>query len=278
MIARDNLTNVHLPEDGFGDYPHTAVAQGGAEPAGRTYSFHTHHRAQLFQIVRGSLRLETERGYFIVPPERAVFVPSGVLHEVTYLQETERSYLFFRPDGVVNLPSQVSVIGTTPLLRELILAFLEIPRADAGSARAERLVAVILDQLETSPAAPLSLPSPGSERLRSIASDIRNEPGADWPLDELASRAAMSPRSFQRHFQSETGMSFRAWRQQAKLLKAVEWLAVGQSVSDIAFSLGYSGPSAFIAVFRTAFGVSPGQYFQETFPGHCAGSSARLAQ
>ncbi|MBB2791706.1 UNVERIFIED_ORG: hypothetical protein GGD58_000550 [Rhizobium pisi] len=145
MIARDNLTNVHLPEDEFGDYPHTAVAQGGAEPAGRTYSFHTHHRAQLFQIVRGSLRLETERGYFIVPPERAVFVPSGVLHEVTYLQETERSYLFFRPDAVVNLSSQVCVIGTTPLLRELILAFLEIPRADAGCARAERLVAVILD-------------------------------------------------------------------------------------------------------------------------------------
>ena len=150
MIARDNLINVHLPEDGFGDYPHTAVAQGGAEPAGRTYAFHTHHRAQLFQIVRGSLRLETERGYFIIPPERAVFVPSGVLHEVTYLQETERSYLFFRPDAVASLPREVSVIGTTRLLRELILAFLEIPRADAGSLRAERLVAVILDQLQTS--------------------------------------------------------------------------------------------------------------------------------
>ncbi|MBB2720216.1 UNVERIFIED_ORG: AraC-like DNA-binding protein [Rhizobium etli] len=57
-------------------------------------------------------------------------------------------------------------------------------------------------------------------------------------------------------------MRFRAWRQQAKLLKAVEWLAAGRSVGDIAFSLGYSGPSAFIAVFRSAFGVSPGKYFQ----------------
>lgn len=266
MIARDNLINVHLPEDGSGDYPHTAVAQGGVEPAGQTYAFHAHHRAQLFQIVRGSLRLETERGYFIVPPERAVFVPSGVLHEVTYLQDTDRSYLFFRPDAVINLPSDVSVIGTTPLLRELILAFLEVPRAEAGSARAERLVAVILDQLRASPVAPLSLPSPISERLRALAEDIRNDPGADWPLDEIASCAAMSPRSLQRHFQSETGMSFRAWRQQAKLLKAVEWLAAGRSVGDIAFSLGYSGPSAFIAVFRAAFGASPGKYFQEPSP------------
>jgi|GEM_PF-5149712 len=56
-------------------------------------------------------------------------------------------------------------------------------------------------------------------------------------------------------------MSFRAWRQQAKLLKVVEWLAAGRSVGDIAFSLGYSGPSAFIAVFRTAFGASAGQCF-----------------
>ncbi|WP_105441310.1 helix-turn-helix domain-containing protein [Neorhizobium sp. T25_13] len=262
MIARENLTNVHLPEDEVGDYPFTAVAQGGTEPAGTTYPYHTHHRAQLFQIVRGSVRLETVRGYFIVPPERAVFVPSGVLHEVTYLQETERSYLFFRPEAVVDLPLEVSVIGTTPLLRELILAFLEIPRSDAGNPRAERLVAVITDQLQTSPVAPLSLPSPISERLQIIAADIRNEPGEEWPLERLASRAAMSSRSFQRHFQAETGMSFRAWRQQAKLLKAVEWLAAGQSVSDIAYSLGYSGPSAFIAVFRAAFGTSPGQYFQ----------------
>lgn len=267
MIARDNLINVHLPEDEVGDYPSTAVGQGGAEPAGRTYAYHTHHRAQLFQIVRGSLRLETERGYFIVPPERAVFVPSGVLHEVTYLQETERSYLFFRPEAVKDLPSEVSVVGTTLLLRELILAFLEIPRADAGTSRAERLAAVIIDQLETSPVAPLSLPSPTSDRLRAIAAEIRNEPGEEWPLQDLASRAAMSPRSFQRHFQSETGMSFRAWRQQAKLLKAVEWLAAGKSVGDISFSLGYSGPSAFIAVFRAAFGISPGQYFQGTAAG-----------
>nr|WP_240992738.1 MULTISPECIES: AraC family ligand binding domain-containing protein [Mesorhizobium] len=135
MIARDNLINVHLPEDGFGDYPHTAVAQGGAEPAGRTYAFHTHHRAQLFQIVRGSLRLETERGYFIIPPERAVFVPSGVLHEVTYLQETERSYLFFRPDAVTSLSPEVSVIGTTRLLRELTWRFWKyLARMRAASA------------------------------------------------------------------------------------------------------------------------------------------------
>jgi|APAra7269096714_1048519.scaffolds.fasta_scaffold13696_2 hypothetical protein len=89
--------------------------------------------------------------------------------------------------------SKPTRLHRTPLLRELILAFLEIPRADAGSAHAERLIPVILGQLQASPIAPLSLPSPASERLRSIASDIRDEPGADWPLDALASRAAMSP-------------------------------------------------------------------------------------
>ena len=262
MVHRDNLGSVQLPLDNVGDYADVAVGQGGAEPAGQVYDFHTHYRTQLFQIVSGSLRLETDKGCFVVPPERAIFVPSGVSHRVTYLQPTERSYLFFRPDTVKHLPSTVSVIRTTTLLRELILAFLEYPRAEAGSPPAERLVQVILDQLSASPIAPLYLPMPSTIRLRSIAVELRNDPGRDVALSELARRAAMSPRSFQRHFQAETGLTFRAWRQQAKLVKAVEWLAAARSVGDIAFLLGYSGSSAFVAAFREAFGVSPGRYFQ----------------
>lgn len=138
-----------------------------------------------FRSCADRLRLETEGGYFVVPPERGVFVPSGILHEVTYLQETERSYLFFRPEAVADLPMQVSVIGTTPLLRELILAFLEIPRSDAGGPPAERLAAVIIDQLQTSPVAPLSLPSPMSDRLRTIATDIRDELARSGPFKNL---------------------------------------------------------------------------------------------
>ena len=40
-------------------------------------------------------------------------------------------------------------------------------------------------------------------------------------------------------------------------------LAEGQSVTEVALELGYETPSAFIAMFRRALGVTPGQYFNQ---------------
>jgi AraC-like DNA-binding protein len=59
----------------------------------------------------------------------------------------------------------------------------------------------------------------------------------------------------------QTGMSFGAWRQQLRLLRALERLAAGEAVSTLALELGYASPSAFIAMFKRALGVPPGRYF-----------------
>ena len=45
-------------------------------------------------------------------------------------------------------------------------------------------------------------------------------------------------------------MSFRTWRQQLRLQKALELLAEGRPVTSVAIDLGYESPSAFIAMFR----------------------------
>lgn len=258
----ENMCQANLQLTAEQDYAQTAVGQGGVEPLGRVYDFHAHYRAQLFQIVSGSLRLETVSGTFVVPPERAVFVPSMMAHKVTYLQPTTLSYLFFRPDAVSHLPMTVGVTQTTPLLRELTLAFLDIPRSQSGCARAERLAAVILDQLGTSAELPLYLPMPNSDRLRRMADAMRNDPGDDRGIADVAAQVAMSTRNFQRRFQSETGLTYRAWKRQARLVRAVELLAEGRPVGDVAHLLGYSSPSAFISAFHQAFGVPPSRYFK----------------
>jgi AraC-like DNA-binding protein len=95
---------------------------------------------------------------------------------------------------------------------------------------------------------------------------VADEPGQPADLGAIASQAALSERSFERHFQAETGLSFRAWRQQARLLKAVEWLSLGLQVGAVSDRLGYEQPSAFVASFRKAFGVTPSKYFSEEPP------------
>jgi AraC-like DNA-binding protein len=40
-------------------------------------------------------------------------------------------------------------------------------------------------------------------------------------------------------------------------MKAVELLVSGDRVKEVAFSVGYQHPSAFVALFRATFGTTP---------------------
>lgn len=252
------------PPESPDDHPAAVIAYAGEQDRDSRNRPHRHWRAQLFHIVSGSVTVETERGSFVVPPERALWMPSGVLHGSRYHQRSILRYLYFRPDVVPHLPRVPSVIRLSPLLRELIGAFMAYPHDDAADGPAGRLAAVILDQLAAERAAPLHLPMPSSERLRRAVTELVADPARADGLGEVARRAALSERSFERHFRSETGLSYRAWLRQARLMKAVEWLSLGASVGDVAHRLGYEGTSAFVAGFRKAFGVTPGRYFAET--------------
>jgi AraC-like DNA-binding protein len=59
-------------------------------------------------------------------------------------------------------------------------------------------------------------------------------------------------------------MSFGAWRTQLRLLRALELLSIGQSVTDVGLTLGYDSTSAFISRFRAHLGVTPAKYYAET--------------
>jgi AraC-like DNA-binding protein len=264
MIHPANLVHPDFSQGATDDSYGPVVGWAGEQEKGVEYELHGHWRAQLFHIVSGSVTVETERGSFVVPPERALWIPSNVLHGVRYHQRSVLRYLFFRPEAVLHLEPHPSVIRLSPLVRELIAALLSYPRSEAATAGpAGRIAGVILDQLVTEPLAPLHLPMPSSARLRRAVSDLAADPAQEGGLADVARRAALSERSFERYFRSETGLSFRAWRRQARLMKAVEWLSLGGSVGEVADRLGYEEPSAFVASFRKAFGVTPGRYFAD---------------
>jgi AraC-like DNA-binding protein len=44
-------------------------------------------------------------------------------------------------------------------------------------------------------------------------------------------------------------------------LRALERLAAGDPVTTVALDLGYDSPSAFITMFRSRLGATPGRYF-----------------
>ena len=154
------------------------------------------------------------------------------------------------------------VVQVSDLLRAAILRAMAFPDPVPGTGPEARLVAVIVDEIHAAPAAPLHLPMPRDPRARRVAEALRETPGDPRRLDEWATHAGASARTLERLFHREVAMSFGAWRQQARLLHALERLAAGESVTAVALELGFETPSAFIAMFRRALGTTPGRYFR----------------
>lgn len=243
------------------DHPNAVVSYAEDRPAHDLGKFHSHPRGQLLHIVSGTLSVETGGDVFVVPSERAVWMPTGFEHRTLTRSPTAFRTIYIRPEAAPDLPDKPTVVHVTPLLRELILTLMSWRRDYDEAGPQGRLAAVLIDQIAASPVAPLHLPMPDRGRLRSIAGELRDNPADRRGLAAIAAAAALSPRTFERRFQAQTGMTLRAWRRQAKLLMALELLADGEPVGSVADQLGYDSSSAFIAVFRTAFGVSPGRYF-----------------
>ncbi len=239
-----------------------AVAVGYDFPSGEVLPRHTHSRDQLVYASAGVMTVTTVHGAWVVPPQRAVWVPAGVEHQIRMIGAVAMRTVYLRPGALPDAPRQCRVVTVSPLLRELILRAVEIEQPYREGGPEERLIAVLLDEIRATPETPLHLPVPQDERLRRITDALQTDPADSRPLAAWASEAAASARTLARLFQRETGMSFARWRQQLRLVRALEALAQGRSVTETALDLGYESPSAFIAMFRRAFGKTPARYFE----------------
>jgi len=221
---------------------------------------HHHERAQLIYATAGTVRVSTEDGVWVVPPLRAVWVPAGVTHSLVMMTDTTMRTLYVRSDAAVSMPTVCRVMSMTPLLRELIVRATELPVQYDESGPPGHVFALILSELQGLQSLALQLPMPRDARLRGLCQALLKSPGDQRPLEAWADTINASARTLARRFQSETGLSFGAWRQQARVLEAMGRLGSGEAVTEVALDLGYESVSAFSAMFRRAAGASPSEY------------------
>ncbi len=245
------------------DLPRPIAATATDYAPGHKIDWHSHPRAQLIYGISGVLTVYTEVGVWVIPPERAVWVPAGIRHRVETAGVVRLRSLFVAADAVRGMPADCCVVTVSPLLKALILEAVALLKLYDPQGPDGRLMAVILDQLKSLEPTPLYLPLPANPRLCRVTDALTRDPGNRTGLSAWAEKAGASQRTLARLFVRETGLTFGAWRQQARLLKALEWLAEGRPVTGIALDLGYESPSAFTAMFRRAFGVPPGRYLKD---------------
>ncbi|MNC20464.1 HTH-type transcriptional repressor of iron proteins A [compost metagenome] len=124
-----------------------------------------------------------------------------------------------------------------------------------------------MDQLQQAPVHECYLPYASSSRLLGVLEALQAEPGDNRPLADWAAQIHVSERTLARQFVRELGMSFGEWRQRLRFLTAIEALDSHRSIQDVAFDLGYSSASAFIAMFQRQAQCTPEQYRRQARAG-----------
>lgn len=225
--------------------------------------WHAHQSAQFVYACEGMLTTHTQRGTWIVPPHRAVWLPPGMVHKVAADRPVWLRTLYVKP-GVADIPSEPGVVTVGPLLDALLAEAASFGPDYPLGRQEERLIAVILDRLPNLETVPSYLPTPVDPRLVRLTTALQAQPADARTLDELAAACGMTARTAARLFAKETGLTFAQWRQQLRLLKGMQWLSQGRSVTEVALEVGYLDASGFITVFKQAFGDTPARYFRRS--------------
>lgn len=253
----DEIPSVH--EYDRGHWP--VVAQISDREAGMVSPFHRHPTAQLLYAVSGVMVVSTELGQWIVPPTRGVWLPIGTWHSVRMVTPVQMRSIFIREDALAGLPPTCCVLAISPLLRELIIAAIGIAHPYLENSRDGRVMRLLLDEIHTVTELPLSLPMPQSSDLLSLCAELRRFPMRSIPAREWAAKLGMDVRTLQRRFERETGLTFGRWQRQARLVMALEQLALGRKIIDVALTLGYESPTAFSTMFKRELGIAPSGFF-----------------
>jgi AraC-like DNA-binding protein len=218
---------------------------------------HAHKSDQLIYATRGVMEVTVQQSFWIIPPQFALWVPARTRHKIRMSGAVSMRTLYLRPGTADKMPNRCAVLHVTPLLRELIVEAVRLGQLRSRVALHAALKAIIVANLHTAMSVPTQLRIPEDRRAAAVAAAAMADPVNNRSFKALCDNAGASTRTIERVFQRELGISFEAWRRQARLMKAIELLVAENSVKETAYQVGYRQTGAFVTMFRNTFGKTP---------------------
>lgn len=139
-------------------------------------------------------------------------------------------------------------------------------RAPAWAEIAQRLAEILFvytlrEFMQANPNGAGTLVALSDHRIARALQAVHASPAANWTLQSLAERAALSKTALVEAFRRALGMTPMQYVVSWRMHKARALLAQsGRSVQQIALDVGYESESAFNRAFKGHFGAPPGRF------------------
>lgn len=232
---------------------------------GKGKASHAHPEGQLYIAKRGVIVVEAGELRSVLPPGTMGWVPPGIMHGATVQCGSKEAgvvgyTLYLHRDLCAILPASPTLMTATPLFNILIERMSQWVGGSPSTVAEQNIFQVVMDELSQLELQKFQLPVPHHGRLLAMTTAILENPANDINLDGWAQKLGMSRRTITRYFRAETGMSLIEWRQTARLLRSLELLNSGESVTQVSLGLGYQSVSSFIMLFKKMFGTTPAKF------------------
>ncbi|EUD10184.1 AraC family transcriptional regulator [Providencia alcalifaciens] len=224
------------------------------------YKSHSHTFGQLLYVVCGIMEMEVEGKHYMAPPEFCIWIPANTQHASFNKQSVKFRIIDFAKAYTPRLANKACVVRLSPIFHTIMTDMYQRGIVQPETAQDIRLGEVLIDQFAISPCQDTYLPTSKDKFLAPILNELQQDPADNTTLAQWAKRFYTSERTLSRRCQQELGMSFSEWRQRLRYLHAVAGLDKGKSVHEVAFDVGYSSASAFIAMFQQISGVTPDRF------------------
>ncbi|MCC8372503.1 MULTISPECIES: AraC family transcriptional regulator [Photorhabdus] len=221
---------------------------------------HTHPFGQLIYVVCGVMAMNAGGQHFLAPPQFCVWIPEGIEHSGYSRKAMRFRAIDISPKWGKLLPNTPCIIRLNSIFNAIMTDCFERKLKIPETEQDLRLAQVLIDQLIQSPVQHTYLPSSKDKLLAPILQELESNPADNTPLARWAKQRYTSERTLSRRCQQELGMSFSEWRQRLRFLHAISLLEQGKTVNEVAFDVGYSSSSAFIAMFQQLAGTTPERF------------------
>ncbi|STR45416.1 AraC family transcriptional regulator [Iodobacter fluviatilis] len=260
------MTNAYFAADLALPAPNPLYLRYQQMQADTQYSIHQHPWGQLSWISLGIMDLELEQQHLIAPANYLIWVPADIPHSAYVRQALNYTSIYVSDHLAQLLPKEACLLTSTPLIGALISDFGQRQLGHMQDQSDQNQAELLITRLSQCKSAPNFLPSSSDTLISPILKALQAGPDDARSLSSWASEVHSTERTLARRFQSELGMSFGQCRNRIRVLHALAWLKEGKTIQDIAWQLGYSTPSAFIAMFKQLIGFSPERYRQQQSP------------
>ncbi len=232
--------------------------------AGTFLSRHQHPQGQLTFVMQGTSTIMTTEGWWLASPGQAIWIVPACEHSAAYSESSQVIQVMLPPSLADALPPVCKTLNVSGLLRELLLEALTFGTPGRDDGDTGIIWQLILHQVTHAPETlTLFIPQGHDRRLQQVTHWLKQDPGNDQTLADLAVRCGCSSRTLARLFQAETGMTFARWRDHLRVITAVDRLSRGQALNRVAMDLGYQSANSFSTMFSRLLGAPPGRYMKQ---------------